>query len=495
MTKLLKCLAIAGLFIITSQGVNAQSNTMYYMRTVPQAYYLNPATQPGCSFYLGAPALSPLQISYDNSGISPNNIIWKDEKINPDSLIHPLYSAEASDIFLKGLKDVEYINADMAVNLASFGFRVNEMYFSLDATVKGSNYISYPKDLLTLLLKGNSNNQVFDLSGFNIDLLYYMDVGLNISRNFGDQLTVGIRPKMLYGLATVSSNTKDISLQTSTEEWVLNSNFDLNLAGVGLDIALDENGVPDLADGISIDSNLTDDPAGNWKNALGKNRGLGVDLGVHYRPMEEVELSLSVLDLGFINWKNNAYSVAQNGSYTFQGIEWNLSDSSEFKGDDLVDSIKSSFAFTGGKGTFKTSLRPKLIVGGRFFLAQELSVGVLSRTEFHPAKVEQDIILLANLHPMRGFSLTASYSLMGKSKSAIGVGLGMALGPFNYYLVSDFIPLSYDELTTKDGSSFPLPANAYRANLRFGLNLVFGCNQNKKLRKDKPLFEETNWMY
>ncbi len=492
MITLLRKIIIAVFALMLSVNSFTQSHTMYYIGTVPQSYYLNPATQPECSFYLGLPILSPLQFDYYNSGFSLNDIFWYDAEI--DSTIHPLYSRSAADKFLSNLKDVEFLRLGTTVNLASFGFRANEMYFSFDASIKGDEYISYPKDLISLILKGNTNGQVFDFSDLNIELLNYMEFGLNISRNFGSQLTVGIRPKVLYGLATISTQDADISLQTSTEEWVLRSKFSGKMAVTGMEIPVDEEGMIDFDQDFEFDSTITDDPGKNWNKMFGKNRGLGVDIGVHYKPVDDIQLSLSILDLGYIKWNDNPRVISQDGSYTFEGIEWNPANSSDDNWDDRVlDTIESNLSLEGADNAFTTSLRPKIFMGGRLFITPGFDVGILSKTEFLKSKVNQNIILLADWHPIRSFSLSASYSILNKSYSSFGLGMGLKLGPFNMYIISDYIPMLRDDLKNSD---IPfIPVDLYNANLRFGLNLVFGCNKNKKLSQDKPLLNSTNWMF
>lgn len=492
MTKLYKGILIFVFALVCSKYGYSQSATMYYMGTTPQSYYLNPATQPECNFYIGLPIFSPSQINYYNSGFSPSDLLWYDSEI--DSNLTPLYSAEAADKFLANLDDVEYFRLDMSVNLASFGFRAGDLYFSFDASIKGDEYISYPKDLLNLILKGNVEGQTFDFSSLSVNMLNYAEFGVNVSKNWGD-FSVGIRPKVLFGLATINTQASDISLQTSTEEWVLESNFNANVAVTGMEIPVDEDGLIDLDGDFNMDIDES-----NWQDIFSKNRGLGIDLGVHYRPLDELELSLSILDLGYIKWGENPHTVSQDGSYTFQGMEWNPADTSDWD-ETILDTISSNLELKGSSEAFTTRLNPKIIVGGRYFLSPGFDVGVLYKTEFLNEKINQNIILLADWHPFKGFSLSGSYTLLGKTYSSFGLGMGFKVGPFNMYLVSDYIPMYHDNIPAEDLSldvpfeNIPLPVDLYNFNFRLGMNLVFGCNKVKRQSQDKPLLNSTNWMF
>lgn len=495
MNKLYKEIILLSFVLSLAIPVMSQSGTMYYMGTVPQTYYLNPATQPECSFYLGLPIASPLQMSYYNSGFSLNDIFWTNPET--DSLNHPFSSTAAADRFLSNLNDVEFIRFDMAVNLASFGFRAGDMYFSFDATARGNEYISYPKDLASFILKGNKNGDVFDLSALNFELLNYVEYGVNISKSFGSTFSVGVRPKVLFGLATLVTQDTDITIETSTDEWIINSKFNAKLSVVGANIPVDDDGIVAPLEylGWGWDSTITENPEQSWKRAFSDNLGFGVDIGAHFKPTDQIQLSFSALDLGYIKWKEEPHIVSHNGSFTFQGIEWNPSDTSNY-GDYILDTIKANLEVTGSNEPFTTYLRPKIIVGGRLFLTQGFDVGVLYKTEYFKKKVNQDITLLANWHPFKAFSLSASYSLLSKSYSTFGLGMGLKLGPLNMYIISDYIPAYWDTLP-QDGLPFnvPIPAELYNANIRLGLNLVFGCNQAKRMGQDKPLFNSSNWLF
>lgn len=474
-------LLLFSLFLFTSFGYG-QSNTMYYMGTVPQSYYLNPATQPAYGFYIGLPGLSPLQTDIINSGFTISDLYYK----SGSSLT--LFNENASiNEFIESLKETENISANVALNLASFGFRTGEMYFSFDATLRNQEQVTYPKDLLKFLVDGNTYGQVFDFSDLTVQSVSFIDFGLNVSRNFGDMLTVGVRPKIYQGIAAATVSENDITLRTS-DEWVLSAKSSINLSAPSLMIPKDADGNYDFEE-AELDSNWTDDPV-QFRNTLGKNMGLGIDLGVHFRPVKEIELSLSLIDLGYINWKTWAYSTNVSGEYAYS-IEF--VDSLEFNNVD-ADTILDSFDMMPSGTSFRTSLNPKLFIGGRLFATPGFDISILSRTEFNKTYIDQDLIFAANLHPKNYFSMSASYSILSKGHSTLGFGLGLRLGIFNMYTILDNIPLQYD-LVHEGESKYPVPVGLYEFNVRIGFNLTFGNNKERKLKQDKPLFSSSAWMF
>lgn len=469
--------------------VNGQTNTIYYMGSVPQSYYLNPATQPSCNVFIGVPAVSQVYARGRTSGISITDYYTKDPE--SDSLITPLHENGDIDAFLNKLEDVETIGVDAGLNILSFGFRVQEMYFSFDATLHSSTSLSVSKDFVDARLKGGfENDRTYNFSEGGFEHIDYSSLSLNISRRFSDDLQIGIRPKVLFGLGTFNTINNRASLYTSTDEWVLDANYEARFAALGVTVPVDEDGIFDPDGEFDIDSTLIS-PTG-YEKILSGNKGFGVDLGAHYMPTQRVQLSLSVLDLGFINWKENTYVAKIDGKFHYRGIDITQNDSIEFA-EALIDSLKENLNLTGTNEAFKTTLNPKVIVGGRYFISQGLDLGLLFRADFLPTYIDHDLVFSANWHPHPVIALSGSYSLLNSSYSTFGLGLGINLGPLNIYIVADDVPFKYD-IVTNEGAPLPLPVSQHDFNVRFGLNFVFGCNQKKKLRQDKALFNSSDWI-
>ena len=452
---------------------------MYYL-PVPQAHRLNPASAPGCDFFLGLPVGSSVYIESYNNSITFDDLFWRDPESN--LLIHPLHPSVNQDDFLAKFSEKNSLAASAYVNLLSFGFRVRSLYFTFNATSRLDESFSYPGDFMYFLISGNSNGQVFDFSPFEINTTEYVEYAVGVSRKFfGDQLSVGIKPKLLTGIGTINSRNNNISLSTSYEEWVLNSQMEINMSLPGVTYPVNEDGGLDMEGDFEVDSSLTD--PSKWQTLLLGNLGFGIDIGAHYRPIDEVEVSLSVLDLGYIKWKNYTHTALLDGSFTFDGVELNLSDTSNNFLNNITDSIRSSLKFSGNSMAFKSYLSPKIYVGGRYFITSKLDVGLLSRIDFTPAGTQASLMLLANWRPVSFLGLSASYRPFGGTYQTFGMGASLRLGPINVYVVSDYIPTSYKKV-----NNFPVPTSQKYFNIRAGLNVVLGCNERKKLMRDKPMY-------
>ncbi len=477
---------LAVLFSFLGQGISfAQGNTAYYMGTVPQSYTLNPATQPQCDLFIGVPLLSHTSLRANLGNIELSDIIFKDP--DNDSVIAITDKKANSQAFINKLGAVEPLGMEAQITLLSFGFRVKEMYFSFDASIKGSGQISYPKELMEFMLIGPENGRTYDLSDLSFDMQEYTEIALNISKNFDDKLQVGVRPKFLSGIFTISSINNNSTLYTSSEKWVLNSNYQANIGATGIIIPVDEDGLIDLEGDFKEDSTLT---SSGYGKLLTTNWGFGIDFGVHYKPIERIQLSLSVLDLGYIKWNSGTHVASVDGSYTFKGYDLSLPGDVNF-GETVMDSISDDLNLKGENTSFKTNLTAKMYLGGRYIFTDGFDVGALYRTEFFPTYIDHDVILSANWHPIPLIALSGSYSLF--SPKTFGLGIGLKLLPFNIYTVIDDIPFKYDLAKTED-SEFPIPVGQSDFNIKFGVNFVFGCNQMKKLRRDKPMYNSTDWI-
>ena len=58
-----------------------------------------------------------------------------------------------------------------------------------------------------------------------------------------------------------------------------------------------------------------------------------------YRPVEKVIVSASVIDLGFIRWRNSVYNFEQEMDYSFEGLEFTLDEDWD-PGEELLDSLR-----------------------------------------------------------------------------------------------------------------------------------------------------------
>ena len=206
-------------------------------------------------------------------------------------------------------------------------------------------------------------------------------------------------------------------------------------------------------------------------------------MGATYQFDEKTTFYASILDIGGIKW-NDTYELYQDATFDWKGGDWSQSGNSndpnyreiEDVMEDLTDSISDAFRFNDKAGSYSRALPTKVYLGGSYKLNDRVNVGAVSRTEIFNGKLRPSLSLSANTRVIRNFSASLSYSMVNNSYNNIGAGIAAKLGPFQIYAVSDNL-LAMN------------PNTAKTANLRFGLNMMFGCRKKVK-KKDVCKIQE-----
>jgi hypothetical protein len=459
------------------------SQTLYYMNRVPQSTLMNPAMQPACNFYLGLPVVSSLQIDAGNNRLSLTDVIMQHP--TEDSIItflHPDAEFDETD-FLGKLKGNNFFYEDFRTDLLAFGFRVNSWYFSFNLSEKFSASINYPKDLMALAIEGNRNfvNSDLDLSYLGLNSTFYREYGIGVSKEINQGLSVGIRAKVLFGHANVTSNFDDnnMSLYSSSDSLYLSADATVYTSSPLIPTTDSEGNfesfeVPGYIENSESDS-LMDLAFAHT------NMGLGIDLGVYYKPMDKLSLSLSVIDFGYIKWDvEDVTKLELKGNYAFKGVdvsnEIGESDEDSNPFEEMTDSLLNSFTVSNTAESYTTYLGAKVYIGANYAVSKKFDVGFLSRSYFYNSNLNQAFTLSANVRPVNGISASLSYSIMNGAYNNIGFGLVLGGAPLQIYVISDNASAA---LWGHKTTSF---------NFRFGLNIAFGCKQKAK-KNDTPLLK------
>lgn len=472
----LSILLLIGILFLFPNLKAQQANTMYFMQGVPQRYQINPAFHSECDFFLGLPGLAPLQVQAKNSAFGLSDVLEYNSQI--DSLIsflHPKAVKNSQESFLALLKDRNSFESDVSIGIASFGFKSKEYdtWFSFDISQRLQARGGYPRDLARLPLLGPDSAMSFDLNGLGIDLSSFTEFSMGISQKIGERLTVGIRGKLLFGQANLQTTRFDLKVETSKEIWPVHSDLIINASLPFAEFAYNPDGTIDLDNSdMKDDQELEDDLARLILNR--GNFGLGLDIGAELKATEWLQLSASLVDIGYIKWKDNAINISNKADYDFIGIEVNLDDDDFL--DTFLDSLDQTYINADAKEqSYHIWLPAKLYLGAAFSVHPKINFGILSKTLFYPQNIREQVTVSANFHPFKVLNASISYSMMNSKYNNIGFGLSLTPGPFNFYLITD------------TGPSVGLwPYEARDINLRIGMNLVFGCMKKQKTF-DRPL--------
>ncbi|HYW96889.1 MAG TPA: DUF5723 family protein [Bacteroidales bacterium] len=466
-------LLLTAVVIFTSTKLSAQyNNTFYFMKGVPQSYLVNPAFQPDCSFFLGLPGLSPLQVQAGNRSFSLGDVLTYNNETG--MLITPFHPDGNKQAFLALIRDRNSFEYQVSTSILSFGSLVSEgTYFNFDVRERVTGNVSLPGDLLRFPVFGPDSAMTYDFNGLGIDMNAFSEFSLGISQKIGDRLSVGLKGKVLFGQANLRTKKTDFVFTSNEDAWPVHSNIELDAAVPFVNVVYDENGMIDF-DKSGLRDNLEKDIPRLAINP--RNFGLAMDVGVDFRALDWLQLSASLVDFGRIKWKDGVHNLKNNVDYEFLGIKIDPDDDDIMQS--FADSLDETFNnFTATEEGYSTWLPSKLYAGAAFYVHPKISFGILSGTSFYNGDVRQQFTLSANLYPVKLISTTFSYSVIDGTYKNIGFGLALKGGPFNMYLVSDTGP-----------SVYFWPLDTRYINLKIGFNLVFGCRKQKKTY-DMPLVD------
>lgn len=476
----MKLIIIALTLLGISEIVSGQqNNSLYFFDRVPQSSQLNPALQPACTFYMGFPFISSIEINAGNNALNMTDFFVKDAKSG--KTVNPLYSSEITHMTLDKLPKNNIVSTSAQLDIISFGFKIKESYLSFLISDKFYASANIPKDLLSFAYEGIGVGQTYTFDNLGLNATYYREYSIGYSQKISDKLYFGVRGKMLFGKANLS--LKEASFTINEPEWkyiTLSSSLQVNASVPYMEVHTDATGRPD-----SLKFN---DP-GNFSNYLNdiillkKNRGYAIDLGFQYSITDKMAVSASILDLGYINWKANVHNISGGGDYNFEGID--MTDSSDI-GKALLDTLKEVYDITASNDIYGTMLSPKMYIGVSYTPNKYIKFSLLSRSEIVYKTLRQQFTGSVTLYPIQFLGATVSYTVADKVYDNLGIGLVFRAGPLQYYLMSERVPICRSPVK---GESYFVPTYMKNVNLRLGVNLVFGVNQKRKLLKDQPFLE------
>ncbi|MCU0461503.1 MAG: DUF5723 family protein [Bacteroidales bacterium] len=487
MISKIKYILFVILFAVTLDVAAQNSQVLYYMN-LPQNHLLNPALKPSNTVYIGLPVMSGINLNINNNFFNFSDVFVKG--VVPDSIVtifHPDYDPAE---FMKKIKDVNSFEPEALVQLFGLGFGVGrDLYISLDINERIDGNIALPGDILRLGFEGNEQflGKTIDLSSLRGDIKYYREASLGFSKNFTEHLRLGVRAKVLFGIAAASIDNRSLGITVNDYyTHTLNAELDANFSAPLNFYLSGQNTI----DSVVFDDSRFKEPRDIINYLLEtKNMGFGIDIGAEYKITDKLKLSAAVTDLGYIKWKKDISNLkAKETEFLFSGIDlldvYNGTMTFDSLGTVLLDSLKNNFYLSDTKTDFTTNLPFGVTLGGSYNLTKNFSVGLLSYTKFVGSQIREALTLSANLNIRNVFSTTIAYTAMNHRYDNLGFGIAFKPGWFQFYLLADRIPVTWNKIKSED-STIPLPTSWNTVHVRLGMNLAFGNRVEKK--NDKPM--------
>ncbi len=486
MKIMFKYLSVIALGLLLTSGIFAQTGQTVYYMNLPQRMDLNPAFTPGNRIYVELPVISGINFSVGNNFFSLSDVLMKSPY--NDSIITAFHPDADIEDFLAKIKNTNSIEVRSKIQLLGVGFSLGKNnFFSLDINTNVNAYGAFPGDLIRLAVDGNEQfvGSTIDLSTLGINANAYSEIGVGYSRAITEKLRVGVKGKLLLGTASLSTNIKTLGIDVS-DDYTHTINADMALMTSG-PVAVATN-AENMIDSVYMRDVQIESFSEFVNYALkGGNVGLGLDMGAEYEITNRLKVSASVTDIGYIKWKREATKVDLQGEFTFSGLDIsdviNGSMSMDSLAGIMLDSLQTSMNLTTTEGAFTTFLPSNINIGGSYDVTGFFTVGALSSTRFVGGRVKEALTLSANLNYRNLVSTSLAYTMANSRYSNLGIGLAIRFGVGQFYLVTDNIPMRFNEISWNESGetkTVKVPSNWNMFNMRMGLNLTFGNKPRKE---------------
>ena len=421
MKKLLYLAAAVTVAVLLS-AVPASAQTLksaYFLDNNQFAYRSNPSLMSDRS-HLGV-VLSNIWVSSEST-LGMSDVLFP----TASGLVTGFNPAISSEQFLGRLKPRSAFSVDVSENILSVNTRRYRSNGNFEVNMRVLADGNLPYDMFAFLKNGSSES-AYNLAGLGFNAKVLAEVAYGTSFLIGDYVAVGFRLKGLFGLQNLTLTADKANLTVNRNMAEVDADATIRASGKYLKYQVND-GVLDLD---SFDTNM----------AFWGPTGFGgaLDLGVTVTPIENLSVSLAVMDMGAIYWKYNLVAkTAQTVTYTgTQDINPLSEDGTNGIRDEIdaqLEKLKKLRDFNvqnPENGLEKLPFSANL--GARYaFFDGILSVGALASFKHGVYVNTFDTRLGVTTTPIRWFSLSANAGV-GTYGPVWGSALSFNIGPFHFH--------------------------------------------------------------
>lgn len=462
MKSILKHTAALLLASAATSAAAQDLRSAYFMQTSVNRHQMNPALLD--SAYVGVPLLNNINIG-TTGNVGMADFVYKSNRPGYDltTFMNPEISAGE---FLGNLHDKNRLDVYINYNLFSFAFQAFKGMNSVELNLKSSTNVTLPYELFEFMKETGAHEQ-YSIDNLGIRTQNYLELALGHSHQITDRLKVGAKMKFLIGAAYADFNVEHMDVTMNGDQWSINADAKLATALGKSNFSYDDGNDP-----ATIDPNRGGkvDGIDDYSFSL-PGFGLAFDFGATYQVLDNLTVSASITDLGFISWKD-VNMASSRGEYTFDGFTdiWVSGDDESNKiGDqfeNLGDDLNRVFSiYDDGKGKKTQGLAATLNIGAEYTMPfyDKFRVGFLYTSRIHGRYSYHQGMLSAAVRPVKWFE--ANLNTSGSSTGwQLGGMLSFYVNKFNFYLASDRM------IWGKFGKPF-IPLNRANTNISLGFNI------------------------
>lgn len=444
-----KLIGVFFIMLVCTLSANAQFlRTSYFMEGTHYRQQLNPALTP-TKGYFNLPVIGAVNATVGSTSLGYQDIIdiiddGDDFYTKPD--------------FMNRLKDNNKLNVNFSTEILSAGWYKGKNFWSFNIGLRTDIGANLTKNMFTFLnemetVEENWRNSNYDISGQQLNINAYTEIGLGLSRQINSRLTVGARVKALLGIGNMELKLNRVAMSANLpsdqqiNQWSSESywnsmspsqaaqaaqelkdkfnNYHANLT-VGAELKSSFKGL-ELQEEEGKDY-VTDFDFDSGKLGIA-GYGFGIDLGASYKILDNLTVSASVLDLGFISWSKSSTKIASanpdpidikgstyanmvdpNNPNTVMNAVNQLQNDAQGYMDrvtngDVLDYDMLQLEVSDAKESRKSRLASTLVLGAEYgFFNNKLAVGVLSTTRFVQPDALTELTFSANYRPKSWFN-------------------------------------------------------------------------------------------
>lgn len=485
--------------LVCTLSANAQFlRTSYFMEGTHYRQQLNPALTP-TKGYFNLPVIGAVNATVGSTSLGYQDIIdiiddGDDFYTKPD--------------FMNRLKDNNKLNVNFSTEILSAGWYKGKNFWSFNIGLRTDIGANLTKNMFTFLnemetVEENWRNSNYDISGQQLNINAYTEIGLGLSRQINSRLTVGARVKALLGIGNMELKLNRVAMSANLpsdqqiNQWSSESYWNSMTPSQAAQAAQElkdkfNNYHANLTVGAELKSSFKGlelqeeegkDYVADFDFDSGKlgiaGYGFGIDLGASYKILDNLTVSASVLDLGFISWSKSSTKIASanpdpidikgstyanmvdpNNPNTVMNAVNQLQNDAQGYMDrvtngDVLDYDMLQLEVSDAKESRKSRLASTLVLGAEYgFFNNKLAVGVLSTTRFVQPDALTELTFSANYRPKSWFNVALSYSAIQSAGKSFG--LGLKLGPL--FVGTDYMFLGKNSNSVNGfvGVSIPL---------------------------------------
>lgn len=354
--------------------------------------------------------------------------------------------------FANSLKESNYFGLNANVDLFTLYRRINKSMITINYGVKVQTDAMINDGLFQLLTCGNSafvGEENPASVSMDLNVRVYQELAVGYQLNVNDKLSLGIRPKVLFGFGDITTDACEARLFTDPDSYALRLEEQVAVRASMPRAIYAEDG--------QLKTN------GPFKTVeLFRNPGFGIDLAAEYHFNDKLSVVAAVNDLGFIHWSlnnlemkgqiNDAGQFYDNGDFLFEGMDVDQLQrvfSDEWYREHFLDTLQQYFQVDFGEAeAYNTMLNTRVMLRGNFDItpSNRFSAQVQGRflgTGFRPA------LTLAYCGSFfKNINVCATYTVMPDSYDNIGFGLSAMIATCNIYLTTNNVLAFYKPMNT-----------------------------------------------